>query len=97
MKGQVYNELTINGDIYYDYGKLYQSILGYDLIINNKNINTEYLKKMKDYFLEKCQEKGLNEEYLFCVTKSLIFGTFHFLSPNVSKSQVWNMLKTFNM
>ena len=27
MKGQVDNILTINGDIYYDYGKLYQSIM----------------------------------------------------------------------
>ena len=95
MKGQVYNELTMNGDIYYDYGKLYQSILGYDLILNNKTINKEYMKKMKDYFLKKCQEKGLNLIYLYWVTKSLIFGTFHSLSPNVSKNDIWTMLKEF--
>jgi hypothetical protein len=95
MKGQVYNELTINGDIYYDYGKLYQSIIGYDLIINNKTINKEYIKKMKDYFLKKCEEKGLNLVYLHWVTKSLIFGTFHSLTANVSKNDIWTMLKEF--
>jgi capsule biosynthesis phosphatase len=93
MRGQIYNELTLNGDIYYDYGKFYQSILGYDLIINNKIINKEYMKKMKDYFLKKCKEKSLNLDYLFWVTKSLIFGTFHFLSPNISKNNIWTMLK----
>ena len=30
----VYDMLTTNGDIYYDYGKLYQSILGYDLVLH---------------------------------------------------------------
>ena len=95
MRGQVYNELTMNGDIYYDYGKLYQSILGYDLIIHNKTINKDYIKKMKDYFLKKCEEKGLNLLYLHWVTKSLIFGTFHSLAPNVSKNDIWTMLKEF--
>jgi len=92
MKGQVDNELTLNGDIYYDYGKLYQSIIGYDLIINNRHINKDYICKMKNYFLKKCVDKGLNVEYLHWVTKSLIFGTFHFLSPSVSKMDVWNIL-----
>lgn len=95
MRGQVHNELTLNGDIYYDYGKLYQSILGYDFIINNKTANPEYMKMMKEYFLEKCREKGLNLTYLYWVTKSLIFGTFYCLSPNVSKNEVWIMLNKF--
>ena len=28
MKGQITDILTLNGDMYYDYGKMYQSILG---------------------------------------------------------------------
>jgi capsule biosynthesis phosphatase len=93
MKGQVYNEVTMNGDMYYDYGKLYQSILGYDLILHHKHVNKEYLLKMKTYFLQTCEKKGLNLKYLHWVTKSLIFGTFHFIAPNVSKTDIWNMLK----
>jgi len=34
MKGQVYGELSLNGDMYYDYGKMYQSLLGYDLVLH---------------------------------------------------------------
>ena len=93
MKGQVYNEMTLNGDAYYDYGKMYQSILGYDLILHNKDIPLEYKSRMVDYFLEKCKSIGLNTEYLRWVTKSLIFGTFHFLPFNVSKREIWNWLK----
>ena len=93
MKGQVDDELTINGDMYYDYGKLYQSILGYDLVINKRTINPEYKGKMVAYFLDKCEKKGLNLEYLHWVTKSLIFGTFHSISPDISKNDVWALLK----
>jgi len=97
MKGQVDNVLTINGDIYYDYGKLYQSILGYDLILNGLEIDCVYVNKMKQYFLEKCQSLGLNLEYLKYVTKGLIFGTFYFVkeSENVNiKSNIWGLLNS---
>jgi hypothetical protein len=90
MKGQVDNDLTLNGDAYYDYGKMYQSILGYDLIIHDKKIDPAYKKKMTEYFLKKCIEKGLNVEYLKWVTKSLIFGIFHSLPVNISKKCVWD-------
>jgi capsule biosynthesis phosphatase len=95
MKGQVHDEMTINGDIYYDYGKLYQSILGYDLVLNKRTINPEYKGKMVAYFLDKCKQKGLNLEYLFWVTKSLIFGTFHSIPPDISKNDVWALVKEF--
>jgi capsule biosynthesis phosphatase len=90
MRGQIDNDLTLNGDIYYDYGKMYQSILGYDLILNKKEINIEYKQKINEYFLEKCIKKGLNTEYLKWVTKSLIFGSFYYLPVNIYKKQVWD-------
>ena len=97
MKGQVDNILTLNGDIYYDYGKLYQSILGYDLILNGLEIDYVYVNKMKQYFLEKCQSLDLNLEYLKYVTKGLIFGTFYFIkeTENVNiKSNIWSLLNS---
>jgi capsule biosynthesis phosphatase len=95
MKGQVDGVLTLAGDRYYDYGKMYQSILGYDLILNDVAVDTEYVKSIEKYFLEKCAEIGLNIVYLKYVTKSLIFGTFHSIekSENV-KRNIWNLLKT---
>lgn len=90
MKGQVDGCLTINGDAYYDYGKMYQSILGYDLILHKKIIPQEYQQKITEYFLKKCREQKLNMKYLYWVTKSLIFGTFHSIPPNISKKEIWD-------
>jgi len=90
MKGQVYGELTLNGDMYYDYGKMYQSILGYDLVLNEKTVCPEYKMRMCEYFLGKCRGLGLNIEYLRWVTKSLIFGTFHFFDEKVNKKRIWD-------
>ena len=45
--------------------------------VNNCELNKEYIQNMKHYFIHKCQENGLNINYLTAVTKSLIFGTFH--------------------
>ena len=93
MKGQVDNILTLNGDMYYDYGKIYQSILGYDLVLNDCIIDNEYILKMKTHFLKKCNEMKLNIDYLTAVTKSLIFGTFHSIESNKSKERIWEFVK----
>ena len=73
--------------------KLYQSILGYDLVLNNCILDTEYLLKMKSYFLKKCISKELNIEYLTAVTKSLIFGVFHSIDSSESKDRIWKFMK----
>ena len=97
MKGHVDNILTINGDVYYDYGKLFQSIIGYDLVLNGINIKEDNIYNMimimAKYFLEKCKNKGLNLNYLRAVTKGLIFGTFHSLKENNTiKKNIWDIL-----
>jgi capsule biosynthesis phosphatase len=96
MKGQVNNILTTNGDKYYDYGKLFQSIMGFDLYLNNNQPDNEYINHMKEYFLEKCVSIGLHIPYLKYVTKSLIFGTFHSIDTNNvnCKKNIWNLIKT---
>jgi len=94
MKGQVNGVFTINGDRYYDYGKLYQSVIGYDLILNNVLPDEEYMLKMHGYFIQKCNENGLNIPYLKQVTKSLLFGNFSFIDkPDETKQNIWNLLK----
>jgi hypothetical protein len=95
MKGQVDSILTINGDKYYDYGKLLQSIIGYDLVLNNCIINEKYIEKITAYYLEQCREKGLNIEYLKAVTMSLIFGTLPFIESNKTKYNVWTFLSNY--
>lgn len=50
MRGKQGNELTIFGDIFYDYAKMYQSILGYDEIITNTYVSDTYRKSLLDTF-----------------------------------------------
>ena len=93
MKGQVDNKLTTCGDIYYDYGKLYQSILGFDLVLHGDYLNMEYINLINSYFINKCISIGLDINYLKIVTKSLIFGVFIFLKDNDPKEKIWDFLK----
>ena len=95
MKGQVDGTLTISGDMYYDYGKLYQSILGYDLILNEIEIDIEYINKMKTFFILKCETIGLNLDYLKWITKGLIFGVFHSIEGKSNiKNRIWELIKS---
>jgi capsule biosynthesis phosphatase len=104
MRGMIDDILTLNGDIYYDYGKLYQSILGYDLVLNGDTSNAnndsikhiEYIQEMKTYFLQKCLAKGLNIDFLTYITKGLVFGTLPFIShyDNDVKKNVWDFIKS---
>jgi len=101
MRGMIDDILTLNGDIYYDYGKLYQSILGYDLVLNGdtsneNNESIEYIQEMKAYFLKKCLAKGLNIDFLTYITKGLVFGTLPFIShyDNDVKKNVWDFIKS---
>lgn len=72
MRGKVGDILTIEGDIMYDYAKIYQSLIGYDFILNNKEIDIEYCNKWSKLFLEKLNL--INNKYLKIITSSLLFG-----------------------
>jgi len=52
MRGRVGDVKTIFGDVFYDYAKIYQSLLGYDFIHNDCEINETYLGGLRDYFEE---------------------------------------------
>ena len=75
MRGKVGDKLTICGDWLYDWAKLYQSLLGYDKILLEKEINENYENEMKktfeNYFLELYSIEDLNN--LKLITKSLLF------------------------
>jgi hypothetical protein len=96
MKGEINNKLTLSGDAYYDYGKIYQSILGLDMIVHGYNIDLDYLSKMRSMFIIHMKRLGLNIPYLNYVTKSLIYGIFWCL-PTINydkKIQIINLIKS---
>ena len=92
MKGQVDGVLSLNGDIYYDYGKLLQSVFGYDLIINDCDIDDEYNTFIKEYFFQKCKDIQLDIEFLRAVTLSFLFSNIYFIDTS-KKIKVWQFIK----
>jgi len=52
MRGRVGDRETIFGDIFYDYAKIYQSLQGYDFILNDCEINETYLGTLRESFEE---------------------------------------------
>ncbi len=75
MRGKQGNQLSIYGDWLYDWAKLYQSLIGYDEILNNKIINIEYKNKFINHFKNKfIQEFNINNfNDLMMISKLLLF------------------------
>jgi tRNA A-37 threonylcarbamoyl transferase component Bud32 len=67
MRGKTIKN-TIYGDLHYDYAKIHQSLMGYDFILNNIEINDNYLSGLRNCFFRKCNVKNIN-----LLTASLYF------------------------
>lgn len=50
MRGKLGDEITMLGDRFYDYAKIYQSLIGYDHIMQEKSFNLDYMKSFIDAF-----------------------------------------------
>ncbi len=50
MRGRLGNRNTIFGDMFYDYAKVYQSLIGYDFILHNQTFNKGYMLKLQEAF-----------------------------------------------
>jgi len=75
MRGKIGEQLTIYGDELYDWAKIYQSLIGYDEILETVILNVEYKNKLVKFFENKIIEiynvDYLN--YIKIITKSLLF------------------------
>jgi len=75
MRGKLGDKLTIYGDIFYDYAKIYQSLIGYDEIILNKYVSNNYrsnLINVFNNFIIKNFGVGYIEKIKY-ITSSLLF------------------------
>lgn len=66
MRGKLGNIYTIYGDYLYDWAKLYQSLIGYDIILQDVHISREYQRSMIEYF-----ESTFTELYSFSILKDV--------------------------
>jgi capsule biosynthesis phosphatase len=75
MRGKLGDVQTIYGDIFYDYAKIYQSLIGYDEILLDKIVSNEY-KKIKLGIFENYIKENFGEEcikQIKMITNSLLF------------------------
>ena len=94
MKGQLNGKLTTGGDRMYDYGKLYQSILGYDAVLYGDSIPEPYVQKIKGIFIREIERRNVCITDITKVTISLIIGTLHAINNHSTKQNVWDFIKS---
>lgn len=74
MRGKMGNTLTIYGDGLYDWAKMYQSLIGYDEIIDEVNLDNIYKKELIQVFETKfIKDIGESLDDLKLITSSLLF------------------------
>jgi capsule biosynthesis phosphatase len=95
MKGDLAGRLTTNGDPLTDFGKLFQSLLGFDsLVLSLPAIDAGALAALREVFLEEVQQRGFSAADLRVVTACLVAKTLHFLevAPDV-RAAVWAIVQ----
>jgi capsule biosynthesis phosphatase len=94
MRGKIGEKLSIYGDYLYDFAKLYQSLIGYDKILQSKQISESYetllIKTFEETFVSLFSYEKL--EYLKIITKSLLF-TLIPLHNNEKCKEYYTLLK----
>ena len=91
MKGKVYTTYTTGGDKMYDYAKVYQSVLGYDCVLNDVPMPSQ-ADALRLYFEAKVIKNKICLEDLKTVTLSLVMGTLHSIESVETKQRVWEWI-----
>ena len=97
MRGKIDSVLTIYGDIFYDLGKIYQSLIGYDEILLNKIITNDYKTKLINIF-KKYIKETYGEEHIIkveMIAYSLLF-TLIPLHHNDKCNAYYSLIHNFN-
>lgn len=96
MRGKIGNTLTIYGDFLYDWAKIYQSLIGYDEIHQDKTLSITYKNKMvvefQHYFNELYGEH-VNFRYVKAITQSLLFSLIP-LHNNAKCEQYYALIRS---
>ena len=89
--------MKIYGDELYDWSKIYQSLIGYDEILDNVEINFEYRQKMINIFEKYILDLYNNQKYLEnikLITSSLLFSLIP-LHDNQNCIKFYNLLEKY--
>lgn len=75
MRGKIGDVKTIYGDVMYDWAKFYQSLIGYDEILDDKELSIGYVNVLKKVFEDRIIELygEVYMKHIKLITKSLLF------------------------
>ena len=95
MRGGLGDTQTILGDSFYDWAKLYQSLIGYDEILLDKQINDNYKIEMIHFFKKYIIENYSIEDFqnIKLITKSLLF-TLIPLHNNIKCKEYYKLIQS---
>ena len=71
MRGKLGDQLSIFGDTNYDYAKIYQSLIGYDEILNDQPVPASYKEELLKIFKKHIADEERMEE-IKLITNSLL-------------------------
>ena len=95
MRGLLGDKKTIFGDIFYDYAKIYHSLIGYDFILKGLDKNHEIINPLKIYFENYISNKYGTERLnlIKILTLSLFFSLIP-LHLKKNQSNFWKLVKS---
>lgn len=87
-------EFSIYGDVHYDYAKIYQSLLGYEFLLNNKKSPSK-MNKLRNYFEEYMEQKQIDLGIIKKITSSLFISLIP-LHENINSQKILKFAKKIN-
>jgi capsule biosynthesis phosphatase len=93
-RGMVGRKSTIHGDIFYDYAKVYQSLLGYDEVMQSKSVSHEFRETFVSCLFDHVKKEHGDEYvgYIKTITNSLLFSLIP-LHDNDKCNGYFNLIK----
>ena len=100
MRGSIDEQITIYGDELYDWAKIYQSLIGYDEILDNVEISFEYRQEFINIFSKYINKLYNNDpkylENIKLITLSLLFSLIPLHDEN-NNNNLQNCIKFYNL
>jgi hypothetical protein len=79
MRGRLGDKPCLGGDVLYDLGKLYQSIVGFDFLIQKGSLPPkEYKKIYENMFVDYLNKVGISFQDVKRITFTLMYGSLPF-------------------
>jgi hypothetical protein len=77
MKGIINTNKTLSGDKLYDYAKILQSLVGFDSVLYDKEVDPSYNLIFVEYYKKWLKDNGVVGKDVKTICALLMFGVFH--------------------